>query len=239
MRNLNPVSAGLVVFMAVVAGVLWFELRGNRQQLAEMRSELDDLKAHIPGSVQTGPALAAVPQLVTETKPVPEDSSRAAAPLPASPPAAPLPVIQIVPGNLNPVPRSEESLHSEAMAQSDSTATARVLGWRDRLAVAGLTLTTEQLQALDAAMRRELRVETEETLEISKTTVPLDARAAAAMREETINRQNATNLRVLDAAAPQLTSAQVLALRTQFEQGHAARLASVRRELEQITNSGN
>ena len=210
MRNLDPVSTGLIIFMAVVSGVLWFELRGNREQLAEMRTELNDLKAHLSGPLQPGPALVPVPQLVTEAKPASGDASGAPAPAPALPPAAPLPVIQVVAGNPNPVRRSEEQQHAEAMAQSDSTATARVLGWRDRLAVAGLTLTTEQLQALDSAMR-----------------------------EETINRQNATNLRVLDIAGSQLTSAQVLALRTQFEQGHAARLASVRRELEQITNSGN
>lgn len=238
MRNVHPLSAGLIIFLGVLSGILWFELRGNRQQIAEIRAELAELRTPGFAAARSVPMLVEAPHAV-EAEPVPEASVPVSAPLPASPPAGSVPVITIAAAGPIPVMRSEESVRSEAMGQSDQTATARVLAWRDRLTVAGLTLTTEQLQALDSAMRSELRRETEESLEIARTTVPLDPLAAAQMREQTINRQNETNMRVLDIAGPQLTQEQVLALRTQFEQGHAARLASVRRELEQIANSGN
>jgi hypothetical protein len=52
------------------------------------------------------------------------------------------------------------------------------------------------------------------------------------MKEEAINRQNETNLRILQMASSELTADQVGALRTQFESGHAARLAAARAERE-------
>jgi len=233
MRNLLPVSAGLVIFMGVVSGTLWFELRENRQQLAEMRDEMKQLKASIAGAARPEPDREAL-QPAAVAQAIPVVSTVAPAPAPALSPAeapqagAPEPVLHRT------VPRSEESVRAEMMYQSDQTATSRVLAWKDRLAVAGLTLTTEQLQALDTAMRSELRRETGETLEIQARNVPLDPMAAARLREETINRQNETNLRVLRIAASQLTTQQAQALRDQFEAGHAARLASVHAEIERI-----
>lgn len=235
MRNLLPVSAGLVVFMGVVSGTLWFQLRENRQQLAEMRDEMTQLKASVAGAMRPEP-LAEASQSAAGTQAMPVVAIRVPGPEPLVAPAALPQSVAPEPLAPRPVPRSEESVRAEVMYQSDQTATARVLAWKDRLVVAGLTLTTGQLQALDTAMRSELRRETEETLEIGKRNVPLDPMAAARLREETINRQNETNLRVLRAAASQLTPEQMQALRTQFESGHAARLASVHAEIERIAS---
>jgi hypothetical protein len=237
-RNLLIVSAALIVGLGVLCGKLWGQLRAEQRLVAELRAnENVERKA-----VEPAPAPVALP--------VP------AAPVAA--PAAPAPLVQIpapriaiplekpgtslstsLPDLRVPSDATEETRHAEALRQSDQTASERVLAWSQRIALQGVTLTAPQLQALNAATRTELRRETEESLYIDNRTGPMDADAAAQLREETINRQNETNLRILDAATPQLTADVVNALRSLFEAGHAQRLATARADRERIANGGN
>lgn len=80
----------------------------------------------------------------------------------------------------------------------------------------------------------EARREAEESLEIESTATPADLESLITMREDTINRQNQTNLRILAAVSPQLTDEQAQALRVQFDAGHAARMATFRAEQEMV-----
>jgi hypothetical protein len=57
------------------------------------------------------------------------------------------------------------------------------------------------------------------------------------LREESINRQNATNQRILAAVSPHLTDEQTRALRAQFDSGHATRMATFRSEQEMLRQS--
>jgi hypothetical protein len=132
------------------------------------------------------------------------------------------------------VGNTAEERRLDALEQSDLAARARVTQWN-----ATLNLTPEQRQALDATASAELRRETEESLRLaSLRSVPADAMAVAQIKEETINRQNETNLRILRAITPQLTEEQARALRAIFERGNASRLASLRAEREQAALSG-
>lgn len=54
------------------------------------------------------------------------------------------------------------------------------------------------------------------------------------LRDETINRQNETNQRILQVVSSQRNSEQFAALRDLFEQGHAARQAGARSDRERI-----
>ena len=138
-----------------------------------------------------------------------------------------------------PVDATAEARRLSAIAQSEQVAMGRVLQWRDRLTQAGHTLNTAQVQALNAAALTELRRETEESLAVDSATAPTDPATIARLREETINRQNETNMRILAAAAPQLTPDVVTALRAQFEAGHASRLAAARADRERAAAGGN
>jgi hypothetical protein len=54
------------------------------------------------------------------------------------------------------------------------------------------------------------------------------------MREDSVHRQNDTNMRILAAMTPHLTAAQTQALRAQFESGHNTRMATFRAEQEAL-----
>jgi hypothetical protein len=146
-----------------------------------------------------------------------------------------VPVAQLsLPVNLSP-PVITEAIRTTALLQSEQTATARVMAWKDRLAIAGHTLTTEQLQALNAAATAQLRREAEESLELAASTAPpTDVDSILRLREETLNRQNRTNMQILAAVSSHLTEEQSRALRTQFDTGHAARMAQFRAEQEAV-----
>lgn len=116
--------------------------------------------------------------------------------------------------------------------QSDVTATARVRAWSTVL-----SLTPEQLRALNETAMAELRVETEESLEIDSRTGPLDARAAAQLKVETLNRQHATNLRILEKMTPQLNADQATMMRTMFEAWIRPRLLAAQAEQERAAQS--
>ncbi len=238
LRNLLMVGVFLVVVLGVLCGKLWHELRAQQQLVAELSANQSvERKAADAAPAPVSLPVPAVPVVATT------------APAPAAQFPAPRPVVVLTkPGTAlstslpDLVVRSdatEEARRAEALRQSDQTASGRVLAWRERLASAGQTLTAAQLQALNTAALTELRRETEESLAIDNMARPMDADAAARMREETINRQNETNLRILDAAAPELTAEEVKALRTLFEAGHAQRLAAARADRERAVNGGN
>jgi hypothetical protein len=129
-----------------------------------------------------------------------------------------------------------ESQRAVILAQSDANATGMTLIWRDRLDVAGFPLTTEQLQALNAAVIAERRLETLENLELQGTVRPTDMESAFRLREEALNRSHEHNLRILEVATPQLTGEQARALRSQFDAGHEGRIKALNREREQAMN---
>jgi hypothetical protein len=231
MRSPLVISVALTCVLGVVAGNLWLELRAARQELADIRAQ--DLQ---PAPAVPQPQMPPPQAVLATVKPLEVSSPPAEAPpAPIAAEAAPSVVMAqlVLPVNRTP-PVITEARRTNAMMQSEQTATARVLAWKDRLAIAGHTLTTEQLQALNEAAIAQMRREAEESLELESTNQPTDVESFLRQREETINRQNDTNMRILAAVSPQLTQEQVKALRAQFESGHAARTAAFRSEQETL-----
>jgi hypothetical protein len=232
MRKLLVVCVAAIALLAIVSGTLWLQLRAERQVTADMRAQMlqQDNARPEPVQVQPLPATARVDGLATS----PAQTRETSQVLPAAPPPPPPVTAPLVLRVDRLPPAITEARREGAMAQSDQTATARVLAWKDRLAIAGHTLTNEQLQALNAAATAQMRRETEESLEIESTARPTDLDSVIRMREESLNRQNQTNLRILAAVSAQLTEEQAKALRTQFDSGHAARMATFRAEQEML-----
>lgn len=244
MRKLSAVLAVLVVILSVVSVNLWRELRAERQLVAELQAAqvVPEKAADLAPAPPPPPAPVPVPAppapAVANAALPPEVQIRE--PRPSPPLVKPGTAVSTsLPDLVVPVDATAEARRDSAIAQSEQVAMGRVLRWRDRLTQDGHTLTTAQLQALNAAALTELRRETEESLAVDSATAPTDAATIARLREETINRQNETNMRILDTAAPQLTPELVRALRTQFETGHAARLAAARAERERAASGGN
>jgi hypothetical protein len=214
MKNLMAVYGAAIVFLVVVIGYLWREVRVDHELIAELQAQ-------------------GIPQRSTSGEPTPVPAMQAAdaAPAPASkasnvpgppPPAPPQAAVVRIAG-------AEVSLRDAALADADQTATSRVLAWRNSLAIAGQTLTTPQLQALDAATRAELRREAEDSLERPRNTVaPTDAEGNFRLQEENLNRENDANMRILDAVTTQLSAEQIRALRAQFEKGHTLRRVALK-----------
>jgi len=125
-----------------------------------------------------------------------------------------------------------EERRSEALAQSDRTAASRVAAWNT-----ALRLTPDQLQAINEITTGELRRETEESLQITSSTGPMDARSAARLKVETVTRQHQTLLRILEKATPQLTTEQSTRMSNMFESWLTANMARARAE-EQAVLSG-
>lgn len=242
MRNLLMASLALVVMLGIVSANLWRELRSDRQLIADLQDNLAQAKA---SAAEPAQAQALQPTIEAETAsavaaPPPEPQSvPPAAQLAPAPAPAPAPSVVLASVRRIPTTASEEARRADAFMQSDQTATARVLAWSNQLTLAGQTLTTEQLQALNAAATAELRRETEESLEIDSRAGPMNAEAVARLKEETINRQHDTNLRILAEVAPQLTAGQGNALRELFEAWVTPRLAVARAERERAAASGN
>lgn len=227
MRKLLTVCVGLIVFLGFTSGILWRELRAERQrasvQLAQMTQAISsDLDSARPQALQTTIEAAPIPvpsATVPDPMPVNRDEPR----VPAPPPLPVSPAVAM---------RLEEMARAEVLRQADETATGKVLQWRDKLALAGQTLTTEQLQALNAASLRETRRDAEESLAQPKPTQPMDQEAMFRMREENLHRANELNLRILQSVRSQMPEELVNTLRTQFETGHETRLANLRAEKE-------
>jgi hypothetical protein len=233
MRKLLVVCVAAIALLAIVSGNLWLQLRAERQVTADMRAQMiqHDSARPEPLQVQPLPASAGaieVPAAAVQTQ---ETNQVTAAAQPAPPPVTAPIMVRID----RPSPVITEARREGALLQSEQTATARVLAWKDRLAIAGQTLTNEQLQALNAAAIAQMRREAEESLEIESTAQPADLESLIKMREDALNRQNQTNLRILAAVSPQLTEEQAKALRAQFDSGHAARMAAFRAEQEMLS----
>ena len=232
MRKLLMACAGLVVVLGIVSGFLWHELRAERQLASGQQARMTQGTPSDRGSpwlqasqttvgASTSPVASAK---VSDPVPIPladrheHQHVRESAPVPVSPVAA---------------MRLEEIRRAEVLQKSEQDSTGKVLAWRDRLAVAGQTLTTAQLQALNAAAISENRRHAEESFErAANATPPRDDEDVFRAREEELDRLNDTNLRILQIVRPQLTEEQGKALRAQFDNGHATRLEALRVERE-------
>jgi hypothetical protein len=242
MQKMYAVCAGLVVFLGVVSGVLWGQLRTERQLVAELREQMAQMQAQLSESrpspeqgqqvvVAGAPpeAVAKVPDPAPRSTPIPVQMPPVAAPVPVAPP----------PREIAPPPVSAEELRTLAIREADEAATGRARIWSDAMSQAGLQLNTDQFQALTAASISEHRRDAEDSLAQQRnTTPPRDAEDAFRLREENLVRMNETNLRILQAARPQLTEAQASALRAQFDKGHTSRMASLRAERERAQQAG-
>jgi hypothetical protein len=200
MRRLLPVCVGLVVLLGIVSGVLWYQLRAERQFNSDLQAAMAREKTSCPDTARN-PA----PQRMTEGMPTAEAGVGA-------------------PGN--PVVNVETPRITGNYQQSDMTANARVNVWLVSLAAGGLELTRAQAQALRLVAVAELRRETDESAVLARRPKPTDAEGIARAEKDFIVRQNNTNLRILDAVAPQLSVQQLKGLRTQFEAWFAGAQAS-------------
>lgn len=239
MRTVLAAGAAMIIVLSVLSANLWLDLRTARQDGAELRAQM----ARMQSSAAPNATVRATPTQVAATvepvMAVATSDLNATAPTAAPPP--PPPAIEVMPPP-RPVQAPvviTEARRTGALLQSDRTATARAMFWKDSIALAGHALSTEQLQALNAVAIAELRRETEEALEAEATmAAPTDVQTAVRMREETINRQNETNQRILRAVSAKLTAAQTEALRAQFASGHAARMATFEAEREMLQQQG-
>jgi hypothetical protein len=127
---------------------------------------------------------------------------------------------------------NDQERRVEALAQSDRTAAARVASWSTVL-----NLTPEQLKVLNDTTSAELRRETEDSLQITSSTGPMDALSVARLKIETVNRQYETLTRIADKMTPQLTSEQSTRMRTMFASWLTSNMARARAE-EQAVLSG-
>jgi hypothetical protein len=242
MQKMFTVCAGLVVILGIVSGVLWGQLRTERQLVSEMRGQMAQMQAKL-SEPRPPPLLAS--QVAVEAGAPPVAAAKVPEPTPApitmpTPPAAP-PVPVAPPPRVNAIPNvpPEELRRANAIREADEAANGRALIWSNVLSQAGLALNTAQLQALTAASIAEHRRDVEESLALQRnTTPPKDAEEAFRIREENLVRMNETNLRILKAARPQLTEAQASTLHTQFERGHSTRMASLRAERERAQQAG-
>jgi hypothetical protein len=245
MQKMFTVCAGLVVILGIVSGVLWGQLRTERQLVSEMREQMAQMQVKL-SEPRSAPVPMPAPQIAVEASaPAPGAAAKVPEPIltptsmPTPPPAPPVPASP--PPRVNAVPNvpPEELRRASAIREADEAANGRALIWSDVLSQAGLALNTAQLQALTAASISEHRRDAEESLALQRNvTPPKDAEEAFRIREENLVRMNDTNLRILQAARPQLTEAQAHALRTQFDRGHSTRMASLRAERERAQQVG-
>jgi hypothetical protein len=247
MKKIYALSAGLVVILGIVSGVLWGQLRTERQLVSRMREQMAQMQAKL---LQPPPAPLTAPQIAVEASASPvaaakvPDSEPAPRPTPIPMPMSlvALPVAAAPPAIVNAAPPvvTEELRRANAIREADEAATGRARIWSDSLSQAGLQLTTAQFQALTAASISEHRRDTEDSLALQRnTTPPRDAAEALRIREENLVRMNDTNLRILQAARPQLTEAQASALRAQFDRGHESRMSSLSAERERAQQGGH
>lgn len=217
-------AAGLILALAITSGILWRNLQAERQLVSEMREQMTHATPPAVGSAQ--------PQAPQATSRTPVASADDSGPVPIAQPDLPAPAAQPAPVNPAIATRLEEITLDDLRRRADEAATTRVFAWRDRLSISGQTLTTAQLQALNAAAIEEGRREAEESYAKASAVQPMDQPDSFQMREDALNRSHETNLRILDSVRHQLTDAQTQALRAQFEAGHASRLAGVRSDRE-------
>jgi len=236
--------------MSVVSGNLWRELRSARQSIVYLQEQLNEAKVAVVQPVQVytpqlprieAPAVSAPPPPAVEAPAAPIVITRVPDPrllmIPLPVPGAPATPAPVVTASVRTplIGGSAEERRANALIQSDGTAMARVQAWNTRL-----RLSAEQLQALNTVAMAELRVETEESLDIdSRILGVMDAAETARLNEETIQRQHATNLRILEKMTPQMTPEQSDSMRVMFEAWVAPRLAAASAAREAAARSGN
>lgn len=231
MRKLLTISAVLVVFLGTLSGVLWRQLKAERQLVSEQQTQmtqgtLSEVNSPQLQTSQTAVEASTIPVVAKVSDPMPisredgHDHQR-------------VPRSAIVPVSPVAATRLEEIHRAEMLQKAEQDSTGKVLAWRDRLAVAGHTLTTAQLQALNAAAIIENRRHTEESFErAANASLPRNHEEKFRAREEELDRMHDTNLRILNRVSPQLTVEQGNALRAQFENGHTTRREAIRVERE-------
>ena len=234
--------AALVVFLGIVSATLWNELRSSRLQVVELQDQHAGLQEQLVQAKDAAEAAraealrsAAVVRTIPAIAPPPPEPQPAATVAPPAfrPPAGPVVPLPVVSASVR-LPLTSgsfEERRAQALLQSDGTATSRVRAWSTVL-----NLTPEQLQTLNETAMAELRVGTEESLEIDSRTAPMDIQAAAQLKIETLERQHATNLRILEKMTPQLSVEQSTTMRVMFEGWIRPRLAAARAEQEMLAN---
>jgi hypothetical protein len=235
MKKLLAVCVGLVLILGITSGILWRNLRAERLLASEQKAQMAQAKLSDLGS-----ARPQVPPALDEAITTPVASAKVPDPMPVSRPDQRVPMPPPIPVSAAAM-RLEEIRYGQVpqQAAADEAATAKVFQWRDRLLLAGQTLTTEQLQALNAAAIKEGRRDAEEALALQHPVPPTDPEALFRRREENLNRAHEVNLRILRTVGPQLTEEQAKALRAQFEGGHKARLTSLHAEEERARLSAH
>lgn len=238
MRNLLTVCAALVVILGIVSGNLWTELRAAREEIAALQERLGQPKASVARSEP-----APTPPTAVSAPPAPPVAVQP--PQPGPPPALLPPPRALVPVAPPERPIGQPTLtrplignnaeerRADALEQSDRAATARVAAWNS-----ALRFTPEQMQAVTAITAAELRRETEESLQITSRTGPLDARGAARLKVETVIRQHETLLRILEKSTPQLSLEQSDAMSAMFARWLTTNMGRAKAE-EQAALSGN
>jgi hypothetical protein len=212
------------------------QLASERELASAQEEQMTQAKLSDPGSAQLQASQPAI-----EASTTPAASAKVPDPMPIAHEAHPVPPSQPAPVSPATAMRLEEIRRADALRLADEAATTRVFAWRDRLSIAGQTLTTAQLQALNAAAIKEGRRDAEESLALGSTTqsIPMDRMDSFRMREEALIRAHETNLRILQSVGPELTEEQANALRNQFDSGHASRMAGVQAERERAEQRAN
>jgi hypothetical protein len=225
MQKAMKFSLVVVGALAVVSGYFWYAAREDRRKIDELQAQLAQEKT-------TRPPVARPSELVPIA---PSPPSRALPPI-SSPASQPVVMASV---GRPPAGDTADARRADALRQSALVAGARVAIWRNSVAASGQPLSDEQFRALKDAAIAELGRETEESIEIDGRKGPMDAIGAARLKEETINRQHETNLRILDRVRPQLTAGQANALMGVFEAWLKPQLAAARAERDRAANAAN
>ena len=104
MRNLLTALAALVVILAIVSGVLWRDLRSERQLVADLKAQISPEKT---AELVPAPAPAQTPAPAPASAPVPRAPT---APNPAPAPVAQVPVPRPAPALVKPGPALSTTL---------------------------------------------------------------------------------------------------------------------------------
>lgn len=222
MSKQTLVWMGLVVILSIVSGILWSQLRAQRQLTFDLGARLAEKEA----SYAEAAHLEVSRSLVDGGTPVGGVQPPKPEPVVVVPASAPPPPLRI------PLMPTQDAPEPDTYQQSDMTARARAMAWMRSLAAAGRALTPDQMQALMEAAVHQMRRETDEETALARNAPLRNSHDEAQAKLEYIDRQHATNLRILDAVTPKLTARQLAGLRTQFESWHAGAKASARVELE-------
>jgi hypothetical protein len=117
--------------------------------------------------------------------------------------------------------------------QQTRPARTRVMSMGTMMAQAGAPLNDTQTKALTTMMIAEQQRQRQDSQTLARNLGnPSDPEFRTRLQEESMKRQEESNRRILEAAAPTLSTKQLAALREQFEQDDAMRRASSRLQRE-------